>query len=564
MKKYAIALLVIIISLVLLNYGAGKIYKRFDLTKDSRYTLSPVAKDLLKNAEGTITIDVFLDGDLPGEFRKLRQETKQLLEEMAAINPNVKYSFIDPLDGFTSEEADQVTQNLIGYGIKPALATVRKSGKNENITIFPYAMILFNDKTVPVPLLKTVARSTAEERVNSSIQQLEFQFADGLRKVTQEKTKTIAIMRDSGELGDKEIGDLIKSLQQYYRVAPFGIEFVNTTDSVQPSHVLNSLKQYDLVIEPKPTKPLSETKKYILDQYIMQGGKMILAADPIVMENDSLANPDGKAYALARDLNIDIMLFKYGLRLNNHLLKDLRCGPMALATGQGRNTQYEAFDWPYYPISKSGAVNAITKNLEEVKFEYTGSIDTLKNGIKKTILLTSSPDTQIKILPAAIELSELDEEIDPAAYKSGSKALAVLAEGNFTSAYKNLVKPFNLKDGKDAGVKSSILLLADGDVLKNQIDRGVPQELGYDMRTGSLFGNKEFIMNVVNYMLDDTGMIQLRNKDIQIPFLNPERAFKEKTKWQIVNIVLPLGIIAIAGFIYSYRRKKRYAYRKDN
>lgn len=559
MKKTALQIAVLLVSLVLINYGSGKIYKRLDLTKDSRYTLSPEAIALIKDVKGTLNIDVFLDGELPGEFRKLRQETKQILEEIVAMNPNIKFDFVNPLEGYTADESDQVIKRLMELGIKPALATIQQAGKNENVTVFPYALIFQDDKNIAVPLLKNVARSTTEERVNSSIQQLEFQLADGLRKATQEKTKTIAVMRDSKQLSDIELEDFIKSLQQYYRVAPFGIEYVTKTDSVLPSHVLNTLKDYDLVIEAKPTIAFSDTKNYVLDQYLMNGGKLLLAADPIIMENDSLANPDGKAYALARDLNIDVMLFKYGLRLKNGLVKDLRCGPLALATGQGRNTQYEAFDWPYYPISKSLSDNPITKNLEEVKFEYAGTIDTLKNGIKKTILLTTSPDSQIKVLPAIVNLKELEEEIDPLAYRTGEQPLAVLAEGSFTSAFKNMVKPFDLKNGKDTGVPSAILLIADGDVMKNQIDRGRPQELGYDLRTGSLFGNKEFLMNAVNYMLDDAGLIKLRNKNIVIPFLDSKKAYDEKTKWQLINMVLPLAIVAGFGLFFNYRRKKKYA-----
>lgn len=562
MKKILIQNAIMLTILVIINYGAGKYYTRFDLTKDKRYTLSEEALQLIKNVQGIVTIDVFLDGELPGEFRKLRQETKQLLEEIAAVNSDIKFNFINPLEGYSAEESEQVTRNLLGFGVKPALATIQQAGKNINVTVFPYALILHNDKTVPVALLKTVARSTTEERVNSSIQQLEFQFADGLRKATTEKTKTVAILRDSGELSDKELADFIKTLQQYYRVAPFGIEYITETDSVPASRVLKALNEFDLVIEAKPTKPLSESKKYLLDQYLMQGGKLLLAADPIIMENDSLANPEGKAYALARDLNIDIMLFKYGLRLNNGLVKDLRCGPLALATGQGRNTQYEAFDWPYYPISKSLSNNTITKNLEDVKFEYAGTIDTLKNKIKKTILLSTSPDSQIKVLPAIITLSEIDKEIDPLAYQTGEKPLAVLAEGSFTSAYKNAVKPFDLKNGIDNGAPSTILLIADGDVMKNQIDRGRPQELGYDMRTGSLFGNKEFLINAVNYMLDDAGLIKLRNKNITIPFLNAQKAYNEKTKWQIINIAIPLLFVIAFGFIFNFMRSKKYTLKK--
>lgn len=436
MKKIVISLIVIVAALVLINYGASKWYERFDLTKDQRYTLSPVATQLAQSVESTMLIDVFLDGELPPEFRKLQSETQQLLEEYAAVNKNIKFNFVNPTEDENTEAVEQITIRLAQYGIKPAMATIMEGGKSTKVVVFPWAIMVYNGKTTAVPLLKTVARATMEERVNSSIQQLEYQFADGMSKVINEKSKTIAVLRDSGELSDLQIRDFIKTLQQYYRVAPFGIEFVKDNDSVTPVDVLNQLNKFDLIIEPKPTVAFSETKNYIIDQYIMDGGKMLLAADPIIFENDSLANPQSIGYGMPRDLNLDNLLFKYGLRLNNGIVKDERAGGLALATGQGRNTQYEAFDWPYYPISKSDSDNPITKNLEEVKFEYTGTIDTLKNSIKKTVLLSTSPDTQIKILPAAISLAELDQPIDPLATKVGEKPLAVLAEGSFTSAIK--------------------------------------------------------------------------------------------------------------------------------
>lgn len=559
MKKILIPIIVLITALVLINYGASKWYERFDLTKDQRYTLSPVAVSLAQQAESTLLIDVFLDGELPGEFRKLQSETKQLLEEYTAVNKNIKFNFINPTEGEDAANVEQITQRLAQYGIKPAMATIMEGGKSTKVVLFPWAIMVYNGNTTAIPLLKTVARATMEERVNSSIQQLEYQFADGMSKVINEKTKTIAVLRDSGELSDLQIRDFIKTLQQYYRVAPFEIEFVKENDSVSPVQVLNQLAKFDLIIEPKPTIAFSETKNYIIDQYIMNGGKMLLAADPIIFENDSLANPQSTGYGMPRDLNLDNLLFKYGLRLNTGIVKDERAGGLALATGQGRNTQYEAFDWPYYPISKSDSDHPITKNLEEVKFEYTGTIDTLKNGIKKTILLSTSPDTQIKILPAAISLSELDQPIDPLATKVGEKPLAVLAQGSFTSAFKNRIKPFNLANTIDEGKESAIVLIADGDVMKNQVENGNAQELGYDMRTGALYGNKEFLMNTVNYLLDDTGLIQLRSKNITVPFLNMKRSYDERTKWQVINVVLPLVAVAIFAFLFTYLRKKKYA-----
>ena len=289
---------------------------------------------------------------------------------------------------------------------------------------------------------------------------------------------------------------------------------------------------------------------------------MVLAVDPIVMESDSLSNSEGRAYPLPRDLGIDDMLFRYGLRLNSGLIKDLNYGPIALATGQGRNTQYEAFPWPYFPISKGNyndlSDNTITKNLEDVKFEYTGSIDTLKTPNKKTVLLSSSPQTQIMTLPAAISLQEIQQQPDPASFNAGSQPLAVMAEGPFISAYKNRIKPFDYSKDQSQSTNSALLLIADGDVLKNQVDRNQPQDLGYDMKTGMFYGNKEFMMNSINYLLDDSGIIALRNKNITIPFLNLEKAYDERTYWQIINLVLPLVVLGIFGGLFVYLRRRRF------
>jgi gliding-associated putative ABC transporter substrate-binding component GldG len=563
MKRNYTSFIVVLILLIVLNLVSRSVYERFDLTKDSRYTVSKETEKVLEQAYKPILIDVFLDGELPGEFRKLKLETGQFLEELAAIHPNLKYDFINPIEDASQQETEQITAQLAKSGVKGAVATVQEGGKSTKVTVFPYALILYDGTTTAVPLLKTVARATTEERVNSSIQQLEYQFADGLRKASQEKTKTVAFLRDSGSLSDLKMGDFIKSIQEYYRAAPFGIEFVRTSDSIQPQQVLESLNKFDLVVDPKPTEAYSETKKYILDQYLMQGGKLLLAVDPIIMENDSLSNQEAKAYPIPRKLNLDDMLFRYGLRLNNGLVKDLQHAPIALATGQGRNTQYEAYAWPYYPISKSSldtsaTAQFITKNLEGVKFEYTGTIDTLKNGIKKTILLSTSSKTEVLTLPALVSLAEIGQEINPETYNRSHLPLAVLAEGSFTSAYKNRVKPVLLKANLDQGKNAAIVLIADGDILKNQVDRGQAQELGYDMRTGQLYGNKEFLMNTVNYLLDDTGLIKLRNKDIQVSFLDSKKIIDQKFKWQLINSVLPLLLVTGFGFVFMWLRKRKY------
>ncbi len=562
MVRYVKNIALLLIVLIAVNWISSAIFERFDMTSDGRYTLSDQSLELLENAPLPIIVDVFLAGELPAEFRKLQQETQQTLEELAAVHPNLKFNFINPVEGLDDNERAQVVEQLGKNGVKPAMATIMDKGKRTNVVVFPYAIILYDGTRTAVPLLKSVARATTEERVNSSIQQLEYQLMDGLRKVSQPKNKKIAIMRDSGELSNIKIADFLASIQEYYKAAPFGVEFVTRNDSISPVEVLEELKKYDLVIEPKPTIAFSETKKYILDQYLMNGGKMIMAVDPIVMENDSLSNEQAIAYPIPRDLGIDEMLFRYGLRLNSGLIKDLNFGPIALAAGQGRNTQYQAFPWPYYPISKgnpqSDQENTITKNIEDVKFEYSGSIDTLKTPNSKTVLLATSENTQIVTLPAVVSLAEIEQQPDPSQFTASSQPLAVLTEGALTSAYKNRVKPFDTPSHKDQSNESALLLIADGDILKNQVDRGQPQDLGYDRKTGVFYGNKEFMMNSVNYLLDDSGIIELRNKDIKIPFLNTQKAYGERFKWQMINLVLPLVVLGIFGLLFTLSRKRKY------
>ncbi len=559
MSKFIRNILFLTIAMVTVNYVSGLFHKRFDLTENKRFTLSSPTEELLDNAALPIYVDVFLDGELPAEFLKLKQETRQLLEEFAAVHPNFKFDFLNPIENLNQQETAQVIQQLAREGVQPAVANIMEKGKQTTITVFPYAIVAYDGKRTAIPLLKTVAQSTTEERINASINQLEYHIADGLRKVTVEKSKKIAFLRDSGELSDLQLADFIKALQSYYRVAPFGIEFVNQSDSIAPVEVLEELKKYDLVVEAKPTVPISETKKYVLDQYLMNGGNLLFTIDPIIMENDSLANSDRKAYAIARELQLDDMLFRYGLRLNSGLVKDVQSGAMALATGMGRNTQYEAFQWPYYPLAAGDTTSAMTNNIDPVKFEYTGTLDTLKSSSRKQILLSTSNQTAIVTLPAPISLNELQDDIDPTLYRSGPQPLAVLSQGSFTSAYKNRIKPFAYSDHKDESKEGSVFLAADGDIIKNQIDRGQPQDLGYDMRTGQYYGNKEFLMNVVNQMLGDTDLLSLRNKKIKIPTLDVKRSYDNRLYYQAINILVPLAMVLSFGAIFLTARKRKYA-----
>ena len=538
--------------LILINVLASKFHSRFDLTQDHRYTLSPAAKNIIKKIESPVVIDVFLKGTFPPEFRRLQSETRQFLEEMAAYNSNIKFNFIDPLA--EGDDANAVAQEFYELGMTPARINVMENGKESESIIFPWAIANFNNKTVKIPLLKNKLGNTDEERVNNSVQQLEYSFADALGQLVQPKKKKIAVMRGNGELSDAYLADFIKTIRQYYFVAPF------TLDSVAnyPEKTLEDLKEFDLIIEAKPTQAYTEKEKLVLDQYLMNGGKSLWLVEQTAMENDSLFNPTGSAFAIPRDLNLNDFFFSYGIRINPALINDIYSAPIVLASGSGNDTRFSPYPWFYSPLTSSPNSHPIINNIEAVKFEWANPIDTLKNGIKKTILLSSSPQSKIEGTPKEISLNLLNSRPDLSSYTAGELPMAVLLEGSFRSVYKNRVKPFDLKNYVDKGVATKMVVISDGDVIKNQMQRGEPLELGFDRFTGNTYGNKELLLNAVNYLLDDSGLIDIRSKEISIAFLNSERTAQEREKWQIINLVLPLLLLGLVAFIFTFFRKRRY------
>ena len=439
-------------------------------------------------------------------------------------------------------------------GMTPARVTVKENGKNEQRIIFPWAMANYNDETVKIPLLKNNLGATTEERVNASVQQLEYVFADAFSKLLTPRKQKIAIMRGNGELPDLNIADFIKTIKPYYRVAPF------TLDSVanNPIGTLEKLNEFDLVIEAKPTQAFTEQEKYVLDQYLMQGGKMLWLTEQVAFETDSLFNPSQTSFALPRTLNLDDYFFKYGIRINTELVNDLYSAPLILASGQGEDTQFNPYPWFYFPLPTATKAHPIVNNIEAVRFEYANPIDTLKNSINKTVLLTSSPTTKLDAVPRQLSLKALGQQPNLELYQDSEQPLAVLLEGSFTSVYENRLKPFSYKNNKNNSEATAMLVISDGDIIKNKTNGNQPLELGFERYTGAAYGNKEFLLNSVNYLLDDTGLIDIRSKEISIAFLNPDKIADEKLKWQLINILLPLVLLAIFGVVFISLRKRKY------
>ncbi|AEM71940.1 gliding-associated putative ABC transporter substrate-binding component GldG [Allomuricauda ruestringensis DSM 13258] len=552
MGKFFVSILKVIVAVVVINLLASFVYTRFDLTEDKRYTLSEPAVQVAQKFESPVIVDVLLDGNIPAEFSKLKAETIQLLESFGSKNSNIKYNLVDPLAN--EEQAQQTVAELQSLGLQPANVTVEENGKVSNELVFPWAMVNYKDQTVKVPLLKNKLGSTAEERINNSVQQLEYAFADAFTKLSIEEKKSIAVIKGNGELDDIFIADYLTTIRDYYNIGAITLDSVATN----PQKVLDQLKGFDLAIIAKPTEAFTDQEKYVMDQYMVQGGKSIWMMDQVNMEMDSIYAGGGEAIAVPRDLNLKDMFFKYGVRITPVLVNDLYFTQIVLATGEGNDSQYNPLPWFYYPMVFSQNNHPINTNIEAVRFQFTSPIDVLENDYKKTILLQSSPLSKTDGIPRVVSLDMINQQPDRELYNNGNLPLAVLIEGNFTSMYKNRVKPLRLQNTMEEGPENKMIVISDGDVIKNQLRNGRPLELGYDKWTSSFYGNKEFLVNSTNYLLDHTGLINIRNKKVSIPLLDVKKIAEQKTKWQLINIGLPVVLTLLFGLFFGYYRKRTF------
>jgi gliding-associated putative ABC transporter substrate-binding component GldG len=532
-------------------------YKRFDLTQDQRYTLSEAAKEIVEPLDAPMMIEVFLGGNLPPEFNRLKIETEQLLAEFSNHNDQIEYQFID-----TSQDENRtaVQQQMAALGLKGAQVEIRENGKVSTETVFPWAVAYFNSKTVSIPLLKNTLGATSEERINSSIQNLEYAFADGFGKLTQPKKRKVGVLKGNAEMEDRYLADFITTLREYYFIGQF------TMDSVasNPQQTLQAIKGYDLLIVAQPQQAFTDAETYVLDQFTMNGGASLWLIDATTQRLDTVS---GNTFVFGQDLGLNDLFFKYGLRVNSNLVKAVPSGFIVLATGNERDAQYQRYPWLYSPLSTKFNDHPIVTNIEAVKFDYASTIDTLPNALKKTVLQSTSPYSKIMGLPTDINIDvEIPKNIkvvnegpNPAEFNAGQIPLAVLVEGEFTSAFENRIKPFKIANNLSKSLPNKMVVISDGDVIKNQLDRGRPLELGFDKWTNTFYGNKEFLLNTVNYLLDDSGLINIRTKEIAVPFLDPQRTSEKRTQWQIINLVLPLGLLVLFGIFFQYVRKRKYA-----
>jgi len=534
------------IVLILLNIFNQRLYTRIDLTSDKRYTLASVTKEVINKIDKQLLIKVYLEGDFPSEFKRLQIETRQFLEELSANNSLIKIQFIRP---------DNQREKLIKAGMIPSQLTVKEDGILSNAIIFPWAEISYKNKTSKVSLLTNGTSQSQEDQLEKAIESLEFSFSNAIYKLQEEKEKKIAVITGNGELSDIQLYSFLSEVTKKHRLAKFTLDSVKTN----PEKSLIDLQQFDLAIIAKPTQPFTENEKLVLDQYIINGGKTLWMIENVQADTDSLYN-NGSMLAYPRDLNLTDFFFSYGLRVNATLLQDLYAAKIPLATGNiGDKPQFQNLNWFYHPLVSGNPNHAISKNIAPVRLRFANQIDTLQNSLKKTPLLVSSMLTKKLGTPAIVELKSIAKEPKEEEYSSGFQITGLLTEGLFNSMYTDRVKPFSILNFRKKSLYNKMVVISDGDIGRNQLQKGKPFDLAKDKWTGEQFGNKEFLLNAIDYLLDDNGLIELRNKNIQINLLDKKKAYQEKTYWQFVNIILPLMVLLTFGLVFQYLRKRKYS-----
>ncbi len=535
--------------------ASGIVYDRLDLTSDKRYTLTDTTREILKKVNESMEIDVYLDGDFPADFKQLQSETLSLLDEIKRLNSNITYKLVDPVKEKISRDT------LEAMGMQPSALRVEKDGVSTQIILFPYATIKYKGYGHTVPLVVEQAGISSDEQMTKSIESLEYGFMNAIDKLSSEHMKSVGILVTQKELNKLEMYSFANRIIQNYNFGPI---FPKDSQSLKIQD-LSVMKRFDVIVIAKPRKTFTEEEKMTIDQYIMNGGKTLWAIDQVNAEMDTLLKSN-KILAYPYDLNLTDMLFSYGVRINPAVLKDLQNPAyinLQVGAVQG-NAQNARVPWVYFPLGLSLNNHSITKNINPVRFEFPSPIDTLNTlGVKKTILYQTSPYTDVQGIPAYISLEEAKisnkDSINLGAYNKGPKIMAVLLEGKFFSAYADRIESSTVKGFVKQSKPTKMIVISDGDVARNQVVKGQPLPLGLDYSTGITYGNEEFLMNALDYLMDDSGLMSLRNRTVQMRLLDKQTLVMERSYWQWFNLLLPIGFIGLVGAGFIFWRKKKFS-----
>jgi ABC-2 type transport system permease protein len=541
-----------VLVIINLNIFFSKYTIRLDLTEEKRYTISDASIELLESLSDVVYIDVYLEGDFPPGFQRLQKSIRQTLEDFRVYaGDNIQYRFVNP-DKMLGERGQQDLIRFLGEkGIQPTNLFATEDGKRTEILIFPGAIVSFGGEEMGVMLLKGNKAANSQERLNQSVEGVEYELIATIEKLVNIDRKRIAMIHGHGELDSIDIASIKQTLLESYDV--FDVDL--------PSKM--SLEDYDGIVIAKPLKPFSESDLYKIDQFVMRGGKAIFLIDMLDVSLDSISSEGSIGYPL--HTNLDGILFKYGIRINKDYLLDLNSGGFPVVVGNlGDNPQVQLMPWPFYPIITNYTDHPVVRNLDAVYLRFTSSIDTVgAPGIRKTPLMFTSPYSKSAGTPVKVSLNDLRKQMSPEIFNEGSQPVAYLIQGKFTSLYQNRFIPegFDQNDFIAQSESTSVVVCSDGDLIRNEINNttGMPYDLGYDPYLQAEFANADFILNALSFLMDEDGVILSRNREITIRPLDKVRAENEKLKWQLINLVIPIILVILFGILRHYLRKKKYS-----
>ena len=538
---------------------AGAKYGYFDLTEEKRYTLTEPTKELLGRVDDVVDVRVLLEGDFPSGFKRLQSAVRDMLDDFRSQSKYIEYTFEDPSIGDT-EEVNERRKILAEQGIIPTNLLLKASGEKTQKLIYPYAIFHHKGRRVAVNILENeVPGVPPEETLNNSIGLLEYKFANAIQKLRASGRKNVLFTAGNGELDVLETKSLVRNLQAFYNTGRVNL---NEVVRLPPDTV-------DVLVIAKPRAPFSEKEKFLIDQYIMNGGKVLWLIDQLAATLDSMRTRP-EYIPREYDLGLDDMLFKYGVRINTDLVLDMEAAKIPQVIGQvGDNPQIDLFTWYYHPVAVPAGSHPIVHGLDRVQFDFPNSIDTIltKVPVRKTVLLQSSPYSRVQRSPIRLNFNILQYEPDPAKFNKGPQILAVLLEGQFASLYRNRV-PEAMKEGlkelgqqyKDVSDPTRMIVVSDGDVARNLVNpqSGEYAPLGYNPYEKYQYANQNFLFNAIEYLLDDSGVLKARTKEVKLRLLDGVRVQQEKPFWQMFNIVLPIFAMVVFGMLYNVIRQQRF------
>ena len=583
-KNTVVRILLYALIIIAFNFITNEFYFRLDLTKEKRYTLSPSSIDLVNKLDDDLYVTIFLDGDLPIEYKQLRSATRDILNEYRLLSDGkIKFDFEDILADKDIKEKEAILKEVFQKGLQIEQPELKPDEAPTEKYILPSGIVFYKGKEYPINLLKRQFGKSLEVEINNSIELLEYEIGTAIRKGLSGKSIKIAFSAGHGELSSTQTADIANSLGDFYSLdrinlnlrdsncyKNFALDVTNNPQkpvfSVLVEGLINKLKSYRGLIVAKPTLEFTEPEKYILDQYIMNGGKAIFLVENSLAEMDSVAKY-GQVMTVNHSHNLDDILFQYGVKVKPNLVRDIQCHGIPAINQQTNRPGF--WPWIFYPLFSAVDDNPVSRNLENVWGRYCSTLDTTsRKTLKKTVLLRSSPQSRVAANPVLISLDILKNRQNPSNFKNGNQISAVLVEGEFISPFRfrdGVKRSFDLPFTESIG-QNSMIVIGDGDLIRNQVssDGGV-YPLGYDKFASKQFSapvefaNKKFFLNCVDYLCDENNLIEVRSKEVILRLLNKSKIKSEKLFWQSFNMILPILLILIFGFVNTFYRKRRWA-----